>query len=993
MIPAFFWLKGAGPEAAPPGGETAPQRVEEGAFPELLQAALSQEPAAEVDPEQAGSSWTPEWPANGPKNSDLPVSPPLPVPTRETDSVGEQPAPWPRRVGREGTTGLPARPGEGLNSEPEAGTAPTPSAAPEPKLMKECGAPTNFAPDLGPNPSPPPSHGCAWPAHSWQPRIAPGSAEHDGTLQRNGNAGVGEPPASPSVRGDQAGLPGPANAIPAAAHPALPHRTTALTEPRLPAARPMNPETNAPATVSCNEPGPVRFAAAPVAHSIPPLALADHSLTKSDPLKAKEEPNPALALEAPRREAPAPEPPAWVWRSPTSAEQPEMMGQGHAESTTTAATEEPRPAPRFPAAIQTSETTSQWAPGQPQPSAASELPSPSGPSPRPAAPQPTAERPEADPFRETSRSLSGRDEASPKSDLPEPGPKLRLQPLATERETGRRTSVEQMSPGALPLQPAEGPVVAGEPAGQTKANSVSSNFAPTTPPALGRSEPQEVRPRREVGWVPERPVAEGKAFSEETGRAPAIERSAPANTAVIGRPRAAFDPPGSRREAGLVTESKPLGPALEMEPETAWTGPGGRMVVEGMGPASELSPSALPLHRGKSPVVAYEPEAQTEANPGAFNLAPNTTRAVGRSELQGEGLRRDVGWGPERPGFEVKGPAREVGRTLEMQRLAATNPSANWRPRETAEPLGARPATTANPVLEFRLSALSQAEGSPVTSAPPLDAVARESLEKGPAQRAEDAGPKTHAPFETLLRAPPTPGPGKEAAVPPLIQQRPDGIAGAKQHVPMQTEAKPAEIAAPEEQKLPGGGVNLPGRKPVAGAIPANGLTIVGDVGPTPEGWPKEMAPEPTGGRMPAGFHAARLHPLITEAALRLQDSGRDSVTVTLRPDPGTELNLEIRVVEGRLEARMEVQTGDAAGLESNWRELQQRLEDHGIRLADPGTALGGTSGDGRQKQAPAPWRMVEPDLAFAPRPSEKAPGHPAAVSVGGSDQRVEFWA
>jgi hypothetical protein len=63
-----------------------------------------------------------------------------------------------------------------------------------------------------------------------------------------------------------------------------------------------------------------------------------------------------------------------------------------------------------------------------------------------------------------------------------------------------------------------------------------------------------------------------------------------------------------------------------------------------------------------------------------------------------------------------------------------------------------------------------------------------------------------------------------------------------------------------------------------------------------------------------------------------------DSVSVVIRPGAGTELSLELRHRNGTVEAAAVLQRGDFQLMNQHWPELQQKLEQRGIKLS----ALGG---------------------------------------------------
>ncbi len=80
-----------------------------------------------------------------------------------------------------------------------------------------------------------------------------------------------------------------------------------------------------------------------------------------------------------------------------------------------------------------------------------------------------------------------------------------------------------------------------------------------------------------------------------------------------------------------------------------------------------------------------------------------------------------------------------------------------------------------------------------------------------------------------------------------------------------------------------------------------------------------------------------RTHDLVSLHALRMVDSKSDSLQVVIKPGGGTELSLELRHRNGTLEAEAVLQRGDYQLMNQHWPELQQKLEQRGIKLAPLG--------------------------------------------------------
>jgi len=101
-----------------------------------------------------------------------------------------------------------------------------------------------------------------------------------------------------------------------------------------------------------------------------------------------------------------------------------------------------------------------------------------------------------------------------------------------------------------------------------------------------------------------------------------------------------------------------------------------------------------------------------------------------------------------------------------------------------------------------------------------------------------------------------------------------------------------------------------------------------------------------------------RTHELVALHAMRLNETGASSLQLVIKPGAGTQLSLELRQRENGIEAQAVLQQGDFKHLNQHWPELQQRLEQRGIKLAsltDEGIANqnSGSNGNGlfEQKQ------------------------------------------
>jgi hypothetical protein len=77
-----------------------------------------------------------------------------------------------------------------------------------------------------------------------------------------------------------------------------------------------------------------------------------------------------------------------------------------------------------------------------------------------------------------------------------------------------------------------------------------------------------------------------------------------------------------------------------------------------------------------------------------------------------------------------------------------------------------------------------------------------------------------------------------------------------------------------------------------------------------------------------------RTHDMIALQGVRLVDSKMDSLHVVIKPGAGMQLSLELRQRDGVIDAQVTLERGDFGPLNQHWSDLQQRLEQRGIRLA-----------------------------------------------------------
>jgi hypothetical protein len=182
-----------------------------------------------------------------------------------------------------------------------------------------------------------------------------------------------------------------------------------------------------------------------------------------------------------------------------------------------------------------------------------------------------------------------------------------------------------------------------------------------------------------------------------------------------------------------------------------------------------------------------------------------------------------------------------------------------------------------------------------------------------------------------------------------------------------------------------------------------------------------------------------KMEELISKEVVRFRWSGQESVSVTIRPEEGTEVVVHLRQREGQMEAMLGMARGEAARFNGHWQQLHDALAEQNVRLlpgresaqalnpagaganlnmgtgsgSGSGSGPGGNPSPGNQSGAGAEWRDTfggaadersadrrrVPDLAAidGERPVTRGttPGRRPVRSVGpvGRPEGWEFWA
>jgi hypothetical protein len=217
------------------------------------------------------------------------------------------------------------------------------------------------------------------------------------------------------------------------------------------------------------------------------------------------------------------------------------------------------------------------------------------------------------------------------------------------------------------------------------------------------------------------------------------------------------------------------------------------------------------------------------------------------------------------------------------------------------------------------------------------------------------------------------------AAAAPTASAKPHGTSVAKQDVPMKNTEQTNKVAGPGEKVLPGDAIpvarenNLPGRAsslPVSARVvlPETNVATVSTAADSPvrSAGSVEVAAAISNVTDIRSQALERTHDLMALHATRLVGSSSDSLQVVIKPDAGTQLSLELRQRGGGIEAQAVLQSGDLENLKQHWPELQQRLEQRGIKLAPLTSAENFASWSGSQGFKHQPDQPAEREPIFS---------------------------
>ncbi len=206
----------------------------------------------------------------------------------------------------------------------------------------------------------------------------------------------------------------------------------------------------------------------------------------------------------------------------------------------------------------------------------------------------------------------------------------------------------------------------------------------------------------------------------------------------------------------------------------------------------------------------------------------------------------------------------------------------------------------------------------------------------------------TDLPPATVETAPETPEtPANSGLMANLTSYTPvqtHGTVAAKQDVPMKNAENTIKVAGPGEKVLPGNALV---------SARANSVSVKGtSAGREGNAGSNNIIPLSAAAESHAGAASNtdtvavsnltdirtravdRTQDMVALHAIRLVDSKSDSLSVVLKPGAGIQLSLQLTQGADGIQAQAVLQHGDFQDLNQRWPELQNRLEQRGIKLA-----------------------------------------------------------
>ena len=108
-----------------------------------------------------------------------------------------------------------------------------------------------------------------------------------------------------------------------------------------------------------------------------------------------------------------------------------------------------------------------------------------------------------------------------------------------------------------------------------------------------------------------------------------------------------------------------------------------------------------------------------------------------------------------------------------------------------------------------------------------------------------------------------------------------------------------------------------------------------------------------------------QMHDIVALHAMRLRESGSDSLHIVVKPSAGIQLSLELKQNNGGIEVQASLHKGDFEHLSQHWPDLQQRMEARGVRVGTL-TCSDNFSGTNQQSLQQSKQQSSHQDPLFA---------------------------
>lgn len=228
---------------------------------------------------------------------------------------------------------------------------------------------------------------------------------------------------------------------------------------------------------------------------------------------------------------------------------------------------------------------------------------------------------------------------------------------------------------------------------------------------------------------------------------------------------------------------------------------------------------------------------------------------------------------------------------------------------------------------------------------------------------------------------------------------KPSGTPVAQQSEAMRFDGHQPEIAG---SKFP-----VPTNREFSASSRSGGVEAL--VIPQPQPQPelpvnRESLPVPADVRRSPALQMDRLAELVSVEATILRQFKPGALTAVVRPDPSSELRLELRMHRGQVEAHAVLEKGDVQAFSAGWEDLQKSLRAQGIELQplteNSSRPTSASTDDGQRRQSsgrepnerePASWALG--GLPEVLKPAVAGIAARVVPTTGGTRHLLESWA